>query len=54
MPSVEPTFAQMKHNQGITQLRAYGVKQAQTESELIAIAQNIIRINEYIHQNNNT
>ena len=52
MPSVEPTFGHMKHNQKITQLRAYGIQQGQTQAELIAIEQIVTKINNHIHKNN--
>ena len=52
MPSVEPTFGHMKHNQKITQLRAHGIQQGQTQAELIAIGQIVTRINNHIHKNN--
>ena len=42
----------MKHNQKITQLRAGGIQQAQTQAELIAIGQIVTRINNHIHKNN--
>ena len=52
MPSVDPTFGYMKHNQKITQLRARWIQQTQTQAELIAIDQIITRINHHIHKNN--